>query len=253
MDGIKSFKEIIAALKKRLLLIILVSIGSGAVSGLYTYYTVSPLYEASSQFLVNKKLVIEGKGQVVDVSELDIRSNLEIINTYSVIIRNPVILEDVINKLNLSMSAEQLSGRLQVTSSEESQVVTLTATHTDPEIAADIVNTTIMIFKEKIPQLMQVDNVSVLNEAVPNELPIGPNIKVNIGIAAALGAILGVGLVLLFEFLDTTVRSKSDLERLDINVVGTISTIGEKDRLPNTFIESIVERREQHATSKATV
>ena len=36
MDGIKSFKEIMFALKRKLFLILIVSLGAGVVSGLYT-------------------------------------------------------------------------------------------------------------------------------------------------------------------------------------------------------------------------
>ncbi|MGV3240718.1 Wzz/FepE/Etk N-terminal domain-containing protein, partial [Streptococcus hyovaginalis] len=53
MEGIKSVKEILAILKKRMLLIMMVSIGAGIVSGLYTNYKITPLYQSSSQLLVN--------------------------------------------------------------------------------------------------------------------------------------------------------------------------------------------------------
>lgn len=251
MDGIKSFKEIMLALKRKLFLILLVSLGAGVVSGLYTYYTVTPLYEASSQFLVNKKTVADGQGKVMDVSELDIKSNLEVINTYSVILKNPVILQEVVDKLNLTLTPEQLSTRLQVAISDSSQVVTLIATDVNPERAAEIANTTIQTFKEKLPQLMQVDNISILNEAKSNNNPVSPNIKVNVAMAIALGAIVGIGLVLLFEFLDTTIRSKEDIERLDIEVIGVISSVVEKDRLPQSFIQSLEERGTVYAASTA--
>ena len=194
-------------------------------------------------------MVVDGQEKVVDVSELDIKSNLEVINTYNVIIKNPVILQDVVDKLDLTMTPEQLSTRLQVVNSDSSQVVTLIATDVNPERAAEIANTTIQIFKEKLTQLLQVDKISVINEAKATSYPVSPNIEENVAIAIALGAIVGIGLVLLFEFLDTTIRSKEDIERLDIEVIGTISSVVEKDRLPESFIESLEERGTVYATS----
>ncbi|MDE5053916.1 Wzz/FepE/Etk N-terminal domain-containing protein [Niallia taxi] len=251
MEGIKSIKEILAVLKKRLLLILLVSLGAGIVSGLYTHYTVTPIYKTSSQLLVNKN--IKGEDTVVDVSDLDVRSNLDIIDTYIVIIKNPVILDDVVSKLNLPITAEQLSSQIEIVKQSATQVVSVTVTDSNPERAANIANTTVQTFLEKLPQLMKVNNVQVLNEAQQPQSPISPNLIVNVTIATALGVIVGVGLVLLFEFLDTTVRTKADLERLNIKVVGTLSSITEKDRLPHSFMESLrAERGSINVTTSET-
>ncbi|KAB7671738.1 YveK family protein [Bacillus sp. B1-b2] len=245
MEGIKSIKEIFTVLKKRLLLIILVSLGTGAISGLFTYYTVEPVYQTSSQLLVAKTMA-----EIGDVSDLDIRSNMDLIDTYIVIMRNPVILNDVVEKLELPISAEALSGQINVSKLDSTQVITITTKDTNPERAAAITNTTVQTFLEKLPSLMKVNNVQVMNDAKVNTNSISPNIVVNIGIAIALGAIIGVGLVLLFEFLDTTVKSKADLERLNIKVVGNLASISDKDRLPHSFMESL--RTERSSINVAT-
>lgn len=247
MEGIKSVKEIISVLKKRLLLIIFVSIGTGAISGFFTYYTVAPKYQTSSDLLVAKVGDVEGVG------DLDIRTNMDLIDTYVRLIGNPVILNEVIKELNLSMSSGQLSGHINVANQDSTQILTITTTDTDPERAALITNTVANVFLEKLPELMQINNVKILNEATVNSSPISPDIAVNIGIAVALGAIIGIGLVLLFEFLDTTVRTKADIERINIKVIGTLSNISDKDRLPQSFMDSLKsDRRQLNVTSTKT-
>ncbi len=247
MEGIKSVKEIISVLKKRLLLIIFVSIGTGAISGFFTYYTVAPKYQTSSDLLVAKVGDVEGVG------DLDIRTNMDLIDTYVRLIGNPVILNEVIKELNLSMSSGQLSGHINVANQDSTQILTITTTDTDPERAALITNTVANVFLEKLPELMQINNVKILNEATVNSSPISPDIAVNIGIAVALGAIIGIGLVLLFEFLDTTVRTKTDIERINIKVIGTLSNISDKDRLPQSFMDSLKsDRRQLNVTSTKT-
>ncbi|MGO5013620.1 YveK family protein [Niallia sp. Sow4_A1] len=247
MEGIKSVKEIISVLKKRLLLIIFVSIGTGAISGFFTYYTVAPKYQTSSDLLVAKVGDVEGVG------DLDIRTNMDLIDTYVRLIGNPVILNEVIKELNLSMSSGQLSGHINVANQDSTQILTITTTDTDPERAALITNTVANVFLEKLPELMQINNVKILNEATVNSSPISPDIAVNIGIAVALGAIIGIGLVLLIEFLDTTVRTKTDIERINIKVIGTLSNISDKDRLPQSFMDSLKsDRRQLNVTSTKT-
>lgn len=57
-------------------------------------------------------------------------------------------------------------------------------------------------------------NIAVLNEAVAPSVPSGPNVKLNLVIAAALGLLFGIGLSLMLELFNRRVRSRSDLEEM---------------------------------------
>lgn len=63
-----------------------------------------------------------------------------------------------------------------------------------------------------------------------NISPVEPRPKLNIAIALVLGAMVGVGLAFLLEFLDTKVRSENDIvEKLELPVFGVISRIDAED------------------------
>ena len=50
-----------------------------------------------------------------------------------------------------------------------------------------------------------------------------PNKKLNILIAFILGLMVGVGVVLLMEYLDNTFKSREELEKtLDLPIIGSI-------------------------------
>lgn len=162
----------------------------------------------------------------------DVRLNVELINTYSQIIRTPRILDGVIEELNLSLTASELQNKIAVTSPNSSQIVIVTATDTDPEMATQIANTTVSVFQREIPVLMNVDNVEILSPAITasNPSPVSPNKKLNIAIALVLGLMVGIGLAFLLEYLDNTVKTESDIEkRLNVPVIGVISHIDESD------------------------
>ncbi|UFT98859.1 Wzz/FepE/Etk N-terminal domain-containing protein [Radiobacillus kanasensis] len=235
-----SLKEIFETIKKRLLLIILLTIGAAIVSAGVTYFVMTPTYQSSSQFIVNQK---ESAQMGVDVNE--IRSNIEIINTYNVIIKSPAILQDVADELNLSLTADQLAEMIQVSSEQNSQVVTVTATDESPKQAVDIANTTVSVFKEKIPTLMNVDNVNILSEAfVPDDpSPVNPKPLLNMAVAVVLGIVVGVGLAFLLEYLDNTIKTEIDVEqRLDIPVLGVIPHIREDDLINTAFTQQVARR-----------
>jgi len=228
MEETISLKEIFEVLKKRMLLIISLIIIATVTSGLISYFYLTPIYQSSSQFLVNQN----EQEQNMNYNVNDIRTNVELINTYNVIIKSPAILDDVIEDMKLDMSNGQLKNKLQVSSEQNSQVVTVTATDPDPNQAAAIANTTVEIFQSKIPTLMNVNNVHILSQAVvgTNPQPVKPQPLLNIAIAFVVGAMAGVGLAFLLEYMDNTIKNESDIEQiLGVPVLGVISNISDED------------------------
>ncbi|GEN57832.1 capsular polysaccharide biosynthesis protein [Halolactibacillus alkaliphilus] len=240
MEESISLSELFQVLKKRLGMIIALSLVAAVISGIFTVFVVTPEYAVSTQFLVSQR----DTEQTNTIQSTDIRTNLELINTYNVIIKSSRILESVIDELNLPLSASTLSNMISVTNENQSQVVTVRVTDTDPLRAERIANTTVAVFQEEILELMNVDNVNVLNlaEAGANPQPVSPNLTLNIAIAFVLGLMVAVGISFLLEFLDTTVKSEEDIENiLDIPVMGTISHITEADL--NNHVAPEVNRR----------
>ncbi|MGP4106005.1 YveK family protein [Virgibacillus sp. L01] len=240
MEETISLKEIMEVIKKRMLLIVSLVVGAALISAIVTFFMLTPNYEASTQFIVNQ----EQQDPAAQYNVNDIRTNLELINTYNVIIKSPAILEDVVSDLDLSISSGQLQQKITVSSAENSQVVTVVATDPDPNLAADLANTTVNVFREKIPSIMNVDNVSVLSpaEVGPNPSPVSPKPLLNIGIAILLGAMVGVGIAFLLEYLDNTIKSEIDIDnKLGVPVLGVISHMDEKDVRPDN-VQTVVNR-----------
>lgn len=227
MEETISLKEIFEVIKKRLLMIISITLFAATAAAIISYFFLTPQYENSSQILVNQRNTESGQ-----VTQADVRTNVELINTYSVIIKSPRILDIVIEELNLNMTSSQLADKIQVNSAENSQVVTVTATDPDPVMATNLANATVQVFEREVPSLMNVDNVNILTEAMlpDNPSPVSPNPLLNIAIAVVLGMMVGVGLAFLLEYLDNTFKSEEDIEKhLQLPVLGVVSFISEKD------------------------
>lgn len=239
MEETISLKEIVEVLKKRMLLIISFIVGAALLSAIITFFLITPQYESSSQFIVNQS---EQDTEMAYNNVNEVRTNVELINTYNVIIKSPAILEIVVDELGLTQSVSQLSDKITVESAENSQVVTVTATDPDPNQARDIANTTVATFQDSIPDIMNVDNVSILSEAelTANPSPVSPQPMLNIAIAIVLGGMVGVGLAFLIEYLDNTIKTESDIEdKLGVPVLGVISHIDDSDIKSNEFQPSL--------------
>lgn len=204
-------------------------IAAALLAGIISFFILTPTYESSSQFIVNQT---QDQSAADAYNVNDIRTNVEMINTYNVIIKSPAILDEVVQKLNLPYGAKTLSDKLQVSSEQDSQVVTVTVTDPSAEMATEIANATVDIFQSEIPEIMNVDNVSVLSKAetLQDQSPVAPKPLLNIAIAIVLGGMVGVGLAFLLEYLDSTVKTEEDIEKkLGLPVLGTISHISDED------------------------
>lgn len=231
MEETFNLVEVIQLLKKRIVLIISILILAVLSSGAISYYILTPMYEASTQILINQK-----ESEKNQFNTQDIETNLQLINTYSVIIRSPVILTKVIDNLNLDTTADLLSNKIFVNSEQNSQVVNVIVEDPELKIAVDIANMTAQVFQEEIKTLMNIDNVSILSVAVntKNTSPVAPNPILNIAIAAVVGLMIGVGLVLLQAYLDTTIKTEQDIqEALGLPILGLVSPISKKQLKDN--------------------
>jgi capsular polysaccharide biosynthesis protein len=223
MEETISLKELFLTLKKRLSLIIIIAAIATATSGIVSYFLLTPVYQSSTQILVNQS---KNDQQVYTAGE--VQTNLQLINTYNVIIKSPAILDKVIEQEKLDMSAGALNGLVTVSSEQNSQVVNITVQNEDPQTAANIANTIATTFKSEISTLMNVDNVSILTEAQigENPSPIDPKPVLNMAIALVVGVMAGVGLAFLLEYLDNTIKTEQDIEnQLGLPVLGAITTI----------------------------
>lgn len=237
MEETISLKELLGTLKKHLWLIVAITITATLVSGIISYFFLTPIYQASTQILVNQK-----KSEQALYNPSEVQTNLQLINTYNVIIKSPAILDLVIEELDLDMTAQQLNSMITVGNETNSQVVNISVQNADKKLAVDIANTTANVFKTEIVKIMNVDNVSVLTKSsdVQTQSPIKPKPPLNIAIALVVGLMAGVGLAFLLEYLDNTVKDAHDIERtLELPVLGVISVIDDKQ------MAAIREKKEQ--------
>ena len=214
-----SLGEIFEALKKRWKLIVGLTT-AGLVAGL-VYVTVlapPPVFESKTTVFINYRQ--EGENTL---SSNDIMTSQKLALTYGEIIKSLTVMEPVIENLNLEMTPVELLEKVSISQVNETEIISIAVTDEDPALAQAIASEIGDVFSKEISDIMSVDSTSILDEAkIPEEsLPEGKMMKVII--ATLLGGMISVGLAFLFEFMDRTLKTVDQVERvLQTPVLGVI-------------------------------
>lgn len=226
MEEEYDISELLNVLKKNTVMIISLGLIGLILASAYTLFIVTPQYNASTQLLVNEK---NSEGSSIEAT--DITKNLQMISTYTELIKGPAILNGVQESLETDLTTEQLASKISITSPEGALVFLVTVTDSDPYKAAEIANAVAGTFQNEIGTIMNsVDNVAITYKAVPNVSPISPNIPLNIIIGLLVGILIGVGISFVKEFMDKTIKDAATVYQIaNWNNLGEIHEIKDED------------------------
>ncbi len=228
-----SLGEIFAILKQRLGSIIVWSMAGLLLAALYTFFFVTPTYQSTSKIVVNQTQNSEQA-----ITNTDIQTNLSLINTYQGIIKEPIILEDVITNTNSDLTVPELRNKLTVQTEDTSLVFGITITDENPFKAAELANATSVSFEEKIGSILDVNSVTILSQAVANPNPVSPNTPMNLVLGLLVGMMIGVGLAFLAEFMDKTVKDEKFIEQLGWSNLGSVLLMSEEELTSTRFVQA---------------
>ena len=216
-------REIIAIIAKRWWLLILVFILAVATSGIVSFFVLTPIYEASTTLLVGKPT--EG----AQIIYQDIQLNRQLVKTYGEIARSSTVAKDIINEMNLRMTAAELREKIEVRQKGDTEIIEINVRDESPEHAAFLANGVAREFMTHVAQIMKTDNISVIDPAEVPGTPVSPRKSLNMAVAAVLSLMAGLFLVFLLEYLDNSIKSPLDVERhLELPILGTIPVYDER-------------------------
>ena len=209
--------ELFHYLKKRILVIVAVCLVFAVVGFVGTNLFITPKYTT------NTRMYVLNRSNENNVLTSDFQIATYVMNDYKALITGQNVTKEVISRLGLDMKPNTLSKMIEVTSPENTRVLQINITDTDPQKAADIANTVREVASEQIKQIMDVDAVKMVYEAEVPKSPSGPSAIRNTALAGILGLILAVGIYTVIFIMDDTIRTEEDVTRyLGLSTLGVI-------------------------------
>lgn len=149
--------------------------------------------------------------------------------TYSDIVTAPVVLAPVIDDLGLDITSQSLARQITATVPPNTVLIRIAVTDEDPSEAAALANAVAAQFTETIQDLERVGsgespvNATIVRPATVPEAPTSPNATRNLALSLILGLLIGLGLAVLRDILDTRVRGEDDVRRVsDLPTLGAV-------------------------------
>lgn len=212
-------REIFHIIKKRLWIVVLITIATTVISGVLSFFIIPPVYEAKASIIIGKTM---GE-QNPNIQYNDVLMYQKLVKTYSEIAKSRLVAEKTATRIGNDITADEISNGVTITPQADTQIMIIKAQSKAPERAADIVNALSETFIEESKKLYPSGSVQIMDGAQMPKSPVKPRPMMNIAIAFFLGIMVSLGIIFLIEYMDNTIKTEDDIEKhLGLPVVGII-------------------------------
>ena len=203
IDLLELFRAILKHIK--LIIVLCILFGLGGFFG--TKLLITPTYTASTSIYLTPQISESGS---LDYNSQMANSKL-VTNVVNLLTQNN-IMSEVAKDVGLE-NASSVKKCVNVTNQTDTEIVTITATTTDPKLSKDIANGTVNTFIKTMQKNLNVRNIEVVDKAKLSYIPSGPSVKKNTMMATIVGFVLGCGYAVLKFLLDNRLRTKEEAEK----------------------------------------
>lgn len=180
----------------------------------YTDYMQVAMYKSQTS------LVLTSTGEI---TQNDISVNKNLVSTYREIIKSRRILSKVIENLDLDITEKELSEKVSVTSTNDTELIYISVVDEDNKLACNIANEIAEVFIEDIPNIIPIDNISLVDEAVKAKTPYNVNVVKQYIIGIGAGFLIGSLLVTIKFYFDDSIKKPEDIEeKIGLSVLSTV-------------------------------
>src|SRR5699024_8458294 len=112
---------------------------------------------------------------------------------------------------------------LTVTNQAESQLLNIDVVSKSGKDSEKVANKLAEVFSDEVPDIMNVDNVSILSTADDTTKQVAPKTMINLVLGLIIGLIIALRMSCIKERCDKRIKSETDVENeLEIPVLGSI-------------------------------
>ena len=206
------------------LIIVLTTLVFTAGALMYSLFIATPKYNSTTRvYVVNQKKDNQA------ITTQDVQLGTLLVKDYKEIILSNSVMSDVVAKNKLQITPGELAKKISVDAPKDTRIISITVTDKDPQKARDLANAVREVSADKIKEVTKIEDVTTLEQAEAALTPSSPNVFKNSVLAALLGFILAVGVVVLIELMDDRIKRPEDIEEtMNLVLLGVIPSTNKK-------------------------
>ncbi len=183
----------------------------GAIALFGTLFFIAPKYQSSALLYVNNSVSLGSSS--VSVSYSDLTASKSLVDSYLVILNSRGTLLDVIDYAEVNLTYGQLKGMISASAVNNTEIFQVVVTSTDPNEAEAIANAVAEVLPKRIASIIEGSSAKVVDYAIIPSVASSPSYSNNTILGVLVGLILSVGIIVLVELFDITLKEEEDIKR----------------------------------------
>lgn len=201
--------------------IILVIVIFGILGYLGTTIFMTPVYQAGAKMIVNSR-----KDETLNITNDQLNSARNLVETYAVIIRGRDVMNRVIDELDLQESYDQLANSINVKSVNNTPIMQIYVKHSNRDTALMITAKLLEIAPAVLVETTSAGSVKAVEQPYISPDPVSPNVFRNTVLMSFCGFVLTCLVILILMLLDNTYKTDVDIQKdLGLPVLGIIPEV----------------------------
>lgn len=188
-------------------IVVLATIAAAAIGFAYSAFIIQPKYSSSILLYVNNSSISVGNTSF-SISSSEITAAQSLVKTYTIILNNRTTLEEVIERSQVPYTYEELGQMIEAGPVNNTEIMSVKVTSTDPYEAAKIVNCIAEVLPKRISVIINGTSMEVVDAGVPDLQKVSPSITKYTAMGMFIGAAVSIFIIVLLAIMDNTIHDE---------------------------------------------
>ena len=199
--------QIFRTLWRRAWLILLAAIIAGAAGFAYSKFWIKPTYSSSIKLYVNNNSISLGS-TTFSINSSQLTAAQELVKTYSEILNSRTTLERIIEEAEVDYTYKTLASKIKCTPANETEIMLVTVTTTNPYKSANIANTIAEVLPIRVSEIIDGASMEVVDSAIPELQKVAPSVTKYTAMGIILGVVISVAALVIVALRDDTIHDE---------------------------------------------
>lgn len=205
-----NLQELFYAMINRIWLIVISAVVLAVAVYIYSSNFITPRYQAKVTMYVNNTVA-----DTSEISSSDLATAQRLVDTYVAILQQYSVMEKVADRVEENVgkrpSPESIMNSMTAAAINETEVFTITVTHTNAKMAMTIANSIADVSPGVIESIVVGSSAKIVDYARMPAAPYTPNNARNAILGGIIGALLAIVYVVIWVLSDVRINCEEDL------------------------------------------